>query len=295
MKKIISFALLVFTAQLVFSQTPMKGTYTIGAPTWVRNYNTFTDAVNALTTNGVSGKVTFDIYPGRYYEQIEIPSITGASSKNRITFQSLTHDTNSVCLVYCPKYDSNYVVLLKGADYLTFRDMTFTPDTSICSNHTAYKNIIVLSDTNYGLEFIGNRFIGALNPYEGDLIQNKTEHVEEISIIDNSFYFGKSGIYLEKLNKIVTIVNNRVYKQKYNNVVCVAEKLLFKGNHIISNSENCVIGAYMDSEISENFILNSSEYGDFYIHHDKSKGGFLNVFNNYIKSRSTGMEVAENQ
>ncbi|MCC7429469.1 hypothetical protein IT568_01380, partial [bacterium] len=63
----------------------LSGTYTIPG-----NYATFTDAVTALTTQGISGAVIFNVSPGVYAEQVGgttgIPEITGSSATNTITF-----------------------------------------------------------------------------------------------------------------------------------------------------------------------------------------------------------------
>ena len=56
-------ALLVMATVSAMAQ-PLNGTYTVGGTT--PNYATLTDAVNALTTNGVSGPVIFSLRNGTY-------------------------------------------------------------------------------------------------------------------------------------------------------------------------------------------------------------------------------------
>lgn len=74
--------LALITATPVFSQ--LSGSYTIGgsSPT----YATFAAAVAALSA-GVNGPVVFNVRSGTYPEQISIPSITGVSATNTVTFQ----------------------------------------------------------------------------------------------------------------------------------------------------------------------------------------------------------------
>ncbi len=69
----------------------LSGTYTINtaSPTAGTNYQTFSAAVSALTTSGISAPVTFNVMAGTYTEQITIPAITGASSTNTITIKGL--------------------------------------------------------------------------------------------------------------------------------------------------------------------------------------------------------------
>jgi len=80
---------------MTFAQ--LNGTYTIGS---TGNYTSFTAAVSALTSNGISGPVVFNIAPGIYNEQISITAITGSSTSNTVTFQSVNSDSSSVILSY---------------------------------------------------------------------------------------------------------------------------------------------------------------------------------------------------
>ncbi len=81
---LMSFLFLESNAQALF------GTKTIGT---TGDYSSFTAAVTALTTNGVSGPVVFNVQSGSYSEQISIPAITGASTTNTITFKGLGDNT----------------------------------------------------------------------------------------------------------------------------------------------------------------------------------------------------------
>ena len=82
-------SLFVFFSFTVSAQ--LSGTYTIDSATTTSgtNYQSFTAAVSALTTNGVSGAVTFNVKKGTYTEQISIGNISGASATKTITFKGL--------------------------------------------------------------------------------------------------------------------------------------------------------------------------------------------------------------
>lgn len=102
---------------------PLNGTYTIGT---AGNYPTFTAAVTALTTNGVSGPVTFNVFSGTYAEQVVIGPVTGTSAVNTITFQSLALDSTAVTLVHPsqPGGVNDYTLYLNGVDHITVRKIT---------------------------------------------------------------------------------------------------------------------------------------------------------------------------
>jgi hypothetical protein len=97
---------------------PMAGAYTISnmQPASANVFNSFTEAVNALTCTGISGPVTFTVEPGSgpYDEQVMIPAITGASLVNRIAFRG-----NGAVIQADPATATRYIVRLDGAQFIT--------------------------------------------------------------------------------------------------------------------------------------------------------------------------------
>ena len=115
--------LLVLLACAPLFGQPLNGTYTIGT---AGNYPTFTAAVTALTTNGISGPVTFNVFSGTYAEQVVIGPVTGTSAVNTITFQSLALDSTAVTLVHPsqPGNVNDFALRLNGVDHITVRKIT---------------------------------------------------------------------------------------------------------------------------------------------------------------------------
>ena len=102
------------SANQVFGQ--LSGSYTIG--TVGATYSSFNAAVNDLTTKGISGPVTFNVASGTYTEAITIGPITGASSKNTISFVGSGQTT---CIIQ----NSNPVLYFnKGCSYVSFSQFT---------------------------------------------------------------------------------------------------------------------------------------------------------------------------
>jgi len=68
----------------------LSGIYTINgaSPTAGTNFNSFGDAVSALSGGGADGAVTFNVATGTYTEHITIGSIVGASALTPVIFQS---------------------------------------------------------------------------------------------------------------------------------------------------------------------------------------------------------------
>jgi hypothetical protein len=98
----------------------LSGNYTIGGAG--ANYSTFNAAVADLSSNGVSGPVTFTVSPGTYTERVVIPSISGASATNRIVFDGA--DKTQVTLAFTGTSTTNRaVIVFNGSEYVTFKNI----------------------------------------------------------------------------------------------------------------------------------------------------------------------------
>ena len=132
------------------------GTYTIGGAT--ANYPSISSAVNDLISFGVCGPVVFNINPGTYTGQVEIPQINGASTTNTITFQSSTGDSTSVTLTYATTSAANHVLWLNGADYIIIKHL------KIVATGSTYGVAVKLNNEATHNSFLNNHFIGTTPP-----------------------------------------------------------------------------------------------------------------------------------
>ncbi|MBK7957501.1 MAG: hypothetical protein IPK03_04960 [Bacteroidetes bacterium] len=122
----------------------LAGTYTIGGTPGPTNFTNFTSAVNAMAGCGISGPVTFNVAPGDYTEQVDIPAISGQSAANTITFDGgnpLTTQLRFACTGFTP---GNYVLRFNGTNYVTFRNLAISNTT----NTSTSSNILVFNSTN---------------------------------------------------------------------------------------------------------------------------------------------------
>ncbi len=103
------------------SSAQLSGSYTIGAS---GNYATFTAAISALTSSGVSGPVTFNVLAGTYAETFSIGAITGASSTNTITFDGGAGNAATRIISYDMSTSYGSLITLNGATYVRFRNLT---------------------------------------------------------------------------------------------------------------------------------------------------------------------------
>jgi pectin methylesterase-like acyl-CoA thioesterase len=142
--------------------SPMSGTYTIGASG--ADYSSITAAIDALTCSGVNGPVTFNIASGTYNETDNIPSISGASATNTITFQSAVGNRDSVTIAYATTASNLAVLKFTNAQYVTLKNLTVQNTVATTSsraieivggNVITFENVEMLNPTTttttYGL------------------------------------------------------------------------------------------------------------------------------------------------
>lgn len=119
--------------------TQLSGTYTIdpsqsastsnfkdikSAVTYLINNSTRTDGGPSNSSPyGVSGPVIFQIAAGTYTLPIRIPSITGASSTNTITFQSVSGLASDTKIQCDASAGNEYTIQLYGADWITIKNL----------------------------------------------------------------------------------------------------------------------------------------------------------------------------
>jgi len=121
MKK--NYLLLIFMAIIgsTYAQC-LSGTYTVdpSAPISATNYQTLTDVITDLNTNGVCGPTTFNLAATTFSGSLSFGAITGASATNLITFNGV--DSASTILTSAGTVD-NSTISLTGATYLTFKNL----------------------------------------------------------------------------------------------------------------------------------------------------------------------------
>lgn len=207
------FALGIFLIPDSLLAQPLNGTYIIGGST--PDYATLTNAVTALTTNGVSGPVTFNIIAGTYTEHVSIPLITGASATNTITFQSANQDSSTTIIRYNASGETaNYVFELNGANYIRIRYLTLQ------AQGTSYQKAIRLK-ANASNNIFSNNILMATNNspnsykalihfygWSGDNFQHN-------QIVSNRFEGGGYQVWIECTSASTTATDNAMIENVF--------------------------------------------------------------------------------
>jgi hypothetical protein len=104
--------------------TGLTGLYSINntVATGGTNYNSFADAVAALSSCGISGPVNFAVAAGTYFETFTVPDVAGASPTNTITFDGGNAATTR--LFFNLTTTNSAMVTLDSADHVVFRNLT---------------------------------------------------------------------------------------------------------------------------------------------------------------------------
>ena len=171
------------------SQAQLNGSYTINPSlkASTTNYQTIRSAFSDLdsgkradggTVNGigVSGPVIFKIADGTYFGGWSLKSIKGASLTNTITVESASGDSSKVILQdsTTPNYIISFaVILLNGAKYLTFKNLTVqltdTNEFGACVDlRNGAANNSFLNDRFIGIKKINKYIMGFIDLYSSD-------------------------------------------------------------------------------------------------------------------------------
>ena len=239
----------------------LSGSYTIDpSGSGTNNYTSFTSAISALSTSGVSGAVTFNVKQGTYTEQVTIPAVTGASATNKITFQADPTNTSAATVTYSPTGTSdNWTVRLNGC------------------NDVAIKGLVITS---------GGTTYGRLLDYTGN--------VANISLIDNTF----DGIASSTSSYYAGIYYTSPAQAQGNWIISgntmedVSYAMYIYATSYTTGADTIVIE---DNVISTNYYGLYPRYGKYVKIHGNTinNGGTGNVYN-YIYYPSVGVDVQNN-
>ncbi len=265
----------------------LSGTYTIGGTS--PNYSTIASAVSALTSNGVSGAVTFNIRTGTYTEHISITAISGASSTNTVTFQSETGVNTNVVLTYASSASSStdYVLQLDGASYLRFKNMSIqsTGGSVIYIKNSACYNVFdgdiitgVTSGTYKYIVYTSSATNSQNNQFTNNTFQNGSY---------GFYYNGKSSSYASGL-----VVSNNTFSGQssspidfiYVNSPTISQNII--GGTNSNNNNNGAIEIHTSSgtlQIDKNKITGMFRYGILLNNNTGTSSSYGLVANNFIQ------------
>lgn len=305
------------------TQAPYSGQYLISwnAADNDRDFESFEAAIDSLVRRGVDGPVRIKVKEGTYVEQIEMPSIPGASDVNRIIFESENQDSSEVTLQYDPNSTRNYVLYLKGTDFVTLQHLTFEASDDLTygrliqlgaaaenlviqnchlkgsgiSNSSSNRAIIFGDDVSCDSLLIQNNYFE--HGSNGVYIEGvSTDYAQGIQVLNNQFDGAYYGIYMRYHNTVFIEGNEMnnfnatgIYLRNVNNGYAV------KGNQLRgSNSAgygidlyDCIGTGATFGEVFNNEVV--LRYNAYEQHALRTKNGsFKKIYNNTFHIHGTG-------
>ncbi|MBS1775913.1 MAG: hypothetical protein JSS64_06490, partial [Bacteroidetes bacterium] len=241
------------------------GTYTINpSGSGPNNFTSFGAAVNAISC-GITGPVIFNVAPGTYNEQINLPSTIGATATNYVRFNG-----NGATLTSAGT-STNYATLnLNGADYITIKNLT-----------------IVASDPNNGFG------VHLMNNADNNTFDSCTINVSLVTTGSTSLGVCMSGSTTSYsttgANGMNNTFSNSTISGGYYGIV-------FYGNALAGNSTNNIIncnvkdfyynGIYCYYQSNATIAKNTVER--------PTRGGVSSFYGIYLSTGCIGMNVTQN-
>ena len=243
--------------------TPLAGTYTIGMG---GDYASFAAAANALEICGISGAITFNVMAGTYTESFSLGDISGTSATNTVTFNG----NGAATINYDASSGQNAIILVDGADYVTFRAFTLNQTKTATdawgiriTNESDYLNI----ERNTINMAASTTFDRVAIVASGSATSSAThgDHCDFLTIDNNTINGGYTGIQLEgrtataDFMKDATISNNTINGVYYAGIFLDNQDgIAITGNTIDATGDASVDGLYffniVNFQITDNNI-----------------------------------------
>ncbi|MDT8325190.1 MAG: hypothetical protein RRA94_13850, partial [Bacteroidota bacterium] len=288
-------------SSVVTRQAAIAGTYTIGGAS--PDYPDFTSAVNDLNQYGLCGPVVFNVRTGTYNEQIELQSITGASSINTVTFQSESGNSNDVNLTFAATGTANnYVVSMGDAEWVTFKDMTMT------ATGSSYGIVVYFGAGSTDCTFdnceLVSPDVNSTSTYVTVVYSDYGTNNHRTSFIDCGIREGGYGMYLygggtTSTEDDVLIQNCEFTGQYYRPVYSLyLGQIKFHDNRVIQEANNVYTYRYpaafyygYNSSVERNVFYStggSYAYGVYFYYENYYQSGSSRFVNNMISILNNG-------
>ena len=221
---------------------PLNGVYTINntlqtstnLPVSGSNFASFSDAINYLNSNGISGAVTFNVSANQTFNESTLILIASGTSTNTITFQKSGAGNNPLFISANGVGSSDAAFTINGGDYITFDgiDVSFGNEQNVNSQIENAFLIKNFSSTN------GAKF---------NQIKNLTISLDELN-------YASVGL-AQLINDQPSDISGANTQNQYSNLFI---KSAFRGIYLNGSStvndeqnkvENCYLGTNNDYKI----------------------------------------------
>lgn len=202
------------------AQAQLSGTYSINpaVATGGTNFQTIAAATSALTAQGISAPVIFNVSNATYNEQVIIPQVTGSSRTNTILFNG-----NGATLTFNPTATMERAIWkLNGADHITIDSFnivatgTTTSEYGYCIHllNNADNNIIkrckITTSKSTDMNVAGNYAGILINSTANATATRGNSDCDSNTIMNNTIIGGYYGISMVGDSSVSFIRGNKV-------------------------------------------------------------------------------------
>lgn len=262
------------------------GTYNVGVG---QTYPSLDSLVNTLLERGISGSVTFNLVAGTYSNtNIILKDIPGTNANDTVVIQSFSGSNENTIISGIQSINANYLFALNGADYLSFKDLTFN------SGGTTYARVLNIDGNAQNIKIINCVLNGqtiASDDQNRALIYVPNEQIVDYLLIKNSKFVNNSygiyfGGYTSYNHNSLELINNEFTGQFRQINFNYTKKPYIYGNTISNGTDRGIYLNYTDDDfkILKNTIFSSDP--NFYgIHINYCDGTSANkglIANNFI-------------
>jgi hypothetical protein len=261
---------------------PLNGTYTINpSGSGPDNFTSFNAAVSAMQCAGITGPVVFNVAAATYYEQVDIPAISGASNTNTITFEGGNGNASTRILTFAASMgNARYTLRFNNCEYITVRNLTIqTTGTSMgwgvhyfgsAHNNRIAACRIDIAGTNAPTS-TSNAFIGIVGS-NSTTSENVTVQINNAVIDSSSINNGYYSIIFRGSSSVVStglLIRNSNLNGSY-----------FYGIY----NENHDSVSFLNNTITGRTVapLNTNGYGIYLSNMNSSNGRIIDITGNSI-------------
>jgi len=278
------------TASIVNQIPGLAGVYTIGGED--PDFETITDAVNALIAGGASDDVTFNIRTGVYAQPIALNDFPGSDCDRPVIFQSESGNAADVTITNLGI--NAYTVVLTGTDGVQFKNL------SLKSVNTSYRHVVLFSGGAHCNQFIDNIMTGFVSTGITNVsaVIRSTAGLDTANVfIGNHIYEGSYAFHLTGNSGGITNtrIENNYIETFYRGIYTTAmlDMKIIGNTFEIDHTAATAIEMYnstMLSEISGNNIqFPLGQYGIYVNNVDNTSTSHGKIYNNMISIGGTGV------
>ncbi|NUM31536.1 MAG: PKD domain-containing protein [Bacteroidetes bacterium] len=246
----------------------LSGNYNIDDSSWA-DFKSFNEAITAMTDRGICGAINFKVYPATYTEQITLVQLQGMGSTNPVTFENVSNDSTKVIVTHASTTatgNNNAALQLRGADYVTFKGITFER-----TGTNTYAHVLHILNGSNNNTFSNCRFLGlpliaananAMNIWSDQTQDNYNKFINNY-IKDGNMSVSFAGVSTS--HETGNVFDGNIIEGAYGSAVQISynDKLDFSRN-ILNNVTNAIAGNY-DVQLLDcdsNFIANANYFKD---------------------------------